>query len=209
MEIVRTVSWMKQIGRAARHEDRVLGLRPHDGRIAQRPCVSHPSRESAMRPRCGLDFCEPEAVRPHRGFPEISAHARIRSSLARKSRRRLFIRSACGRNLSAGLSHAGECRRPQQSPRRTLPTRPFSGCRHGSPETSRNRAAALRLLRPQRRPAMPHHPANGRRPEPRHGDCRQPNRARTGRPRALLAQRILESRTIAAPPPRSIVRSKP
>jgi pantoate--beta-alanine ligase len=33
MEIVRTVSWMKQIGRAARHEDRVLGFVPTMGAL--------------------------------------------------------------------------------------------------------------------------------------------------------------------------------
>jgi pantoate--beta-alanine ligase len=33
MEIVRTVSWMKQIGRAARHEDRALGFVPTMGAL--------------------------------------------------------------------------------------------------------------------------------------------------------------------------------
>ena len=33
MEIVRTVSWMKQIGRAARHEDRILGFVPTMGAL--------------------------------------------------------------------------------------------------------------------------------------------------------------------------------
>ena len=148
MEIVRTVSWMKQIGRAARQEDRVLGFVPTMGALHK----GHASLIQAAKAQCSpvvvSIFVNPKQFGPSEDFQKyprtLESDRTLLESLGvdylfAPPAEEIYPKSFRTLVDVEGLSNRLEGRsRPGH----------FQGVSHRGSETFRNRAAPLRLLRP-------------------------------------------------------------
>ena len=68
MEIIRTVSWMKQVGRAARQDGRILGLVPTMGALHKGHASLVQSAKSQCSPVVVSIFVNPKQFGPHEDF---------------------------------------------------------------------------------------------------------------------------------------------
>ena len=184
--------------RGARPGDRRIPCRRRDpragaddGRAPCRPSGAGAASAAARRSRRGLDLRQPGAIRPARGFLELSAIPRRRHHGAAGRSGRPGVGAHARTDVSGGLRHhgagqgagCGRSRRPVQAA--FLPRRG-----DGGRQAVRAMPSRRRLLRREGLPAAQDGHAHGPRPRPQGEGDRRRHRPRKGRPRLVVAQRL-------------------
>ena len=166
-------------------------VRADDGRAARGPSLARAAREAPRAVRRRLDLRQPAPVRAERGFRPLSPA---------RSRRRRACSHARAWTCSTFRTPRASTRRTSRRASRSAASRRAARARAGPGHFSRSRDGRREALPPgpaRRRRLRPQGPPAGRRraaadPRPRLSDParRRRDRARAGRPRAVVPQRL-------------------
>ncbi len=197
MEIIRTVAWMKQVGRAARQQERPLGLVPTMGALHE----GHFSLVRAARAQCSPVvvslFVNPKQFGPSEDLQKYPRTFEADCAALESLGVDYLFAPPAEEIYPNGFRTAVVVEGLRRATGRAFAPRAFSRRCDGGAETLRDCAAAYCILRPQGRAAASHYFADGARPESRRGDCGVPDRARGGRFGAFVAKCLPERRFAA------------